>query len=79
MCDFSGRPLIGKSKLAELEKELSGYFMQDAGDTMKGTLNMSGNSITNLATPINNADAANKSYVDSNIVSGGGTLYLKLD
>jgi len=35
------------------------------GGPLSGTLNMTGNYITNVATPINNNDAANKIYVDS--------------
>jgi len=31
-----------------------------AGDTMSGVLNMNNNAITNLATPVNNADGVNK-------------------
>ena len=35
------------------------------GGVMSGTLDMGSNSITNIASPINNQDAANKSYVDT--------------
>jgi|TARA_R100000482_G_scaffold124770_2_gene78931 hypothetical protein len=46
-----------------------------AGDAMSGDLEMSGNKITGLGTPTTDTDAANKTYVDSNIssaVSGTG-------
>ena len=36
-----------------------------AGDTMSGTLNMGGNTISNLADPVAGTDVANKQYVDS--------------
>lgn len=36
-----------------------------SGDTMNGTLNMSGNAITNLPAPINASDAARKADVDA--------------
>lgn len=35
------------------------------GDSMSGILNMTGNYITNLATPVNPADASTKAYVDN--------------
>lgn len=36
-----------------------------SGGTMTGAINMGNNKITNVASPTNNADAANKQYVDS--------------
>ena len=45
-----------------------------AGDTMTGALNMGNNKVTNLSSPTVNTDAANKSYVDSQIQSEGSSL-----
>lgn len=40
-------------------------YVNVAGDTMTGDLSMGGNSITNLATPVNGTDAVNKDYADA--------------
>ncbi|WP_339848756.1 hypothetical protein [uncultured Dokdonia sp.] len=40
-------------------------YVEVQGDTMVGDLNMSNNSVLNIATPVNGADAANKAYVDT--------------
>lgn len=45
-----------------------GYLSQEGG-TMTGNIDMSGNSITNLKTPVNDGDAAPKGYVLP--ISGG--------
>lgn len=45
-----------------------GYLSQEGG-TMTGSINMSGNSITNLKPPVNDGDAAPKGYVLP--ISGG--------
>ena len=59
-------------------------FVQKAGDTMSGDLNMGTHKVTGLATPTGNTDAATKQYVD-NAVSGdylptsGGTMSGNID
>lgn len=45
-----------------------------AGDTMTGALNMSSNSITNLAAPTNANDAARKTDVDAKVSKSGDTM-----
>lgn len=40
-------------------------YVNITGDTMAGTLNMNGNSVTNLAAPVNANDAVTKNYVDA--------------
>lgn len=49
-------------------------FVAKSGDTMTGILDMGGNRITNLAMPTLDDDAANKSYVDTQIaaITGSG-------
>ncbi|MFP5385561.1 MAG: tail fiber domain-containing protein [Bacteriovoracia bacterium] len=42
-----------------------GNYVEIAGDTMSGNLNMGGNTVTNLAAPVASSDAATKQYVDS--------------
>lgn len=45
--------------------DLSGVYVDVAGDTMTGALNMGTNKITNLGTPTDTADAVTKVYVDT--------------
>lgn len=40
-------------------------YVEVQGDTMVGDLDMSNNSVLNVATPVNPGDAVNKAYVDS--------------
>jgi hypothetical protein len=59
-----GNSLVTQSNLTTL---LGTYYLPESGGTMAGTLNMGGQSLTNLATPVNPSDATTKSYVDSSI------------
>lgn len=45
--------------------DLSGVYVDVAGDTMTGALDMGTNKITNLGTPTDTADAVTKVYVDT--------------
>ena len=58
-----------ENDLAALEG-LAGGALPKSGGTMSGAINMGSKKITNLATPTNSADAANKSYVDGKRLSG---------
>ena len=44
--------------------EMSNLFLPKAGGSMGGILDMNGNRITNLASPVNDGDVATKGYVD---------------
>ena len=44
--------------------EMSNLFLPKAGGSMGGILDMNGNRITNLASPVANSDPATKEYVD---------------
>jgi hypothetical protein len=48
-------------------------YVDAAGDTMSGDLNMGSNKITNLADPTVDADVANKNYVDDTITTSLAT------
>lgn len=45
--------------------EMSNLFLPKAGGSMGGILDMNGNRITNLASPVNDGDVATKGYVDN--------------
>tara|TARA_R110000868_G_scaffold138792_1_gene353186 strand:+ start:1523 stop:7789 length:6267 start_codon:yes stop_codon:yes gene_type:complete len=46
---------------------IGGGAVRAAGGIMTGDLNMTGNFVTNLSTPVNGTDAANKNYVDAQV------------
>lgn len=48
--------------------------LSKSGDSMTGPLNMSNNSITNVKSPENTQDAANKQYVDSAVQTVSDTV-----
>jgi hypothetical protein len=60
-----------------------GTAVQKSGDTMTGDLDMGGNQIENLGTPIANTDATTKDYVDTNLAgkldTSGGTMSGDID
>ena len=62
---------------------LVGTAVQKTGDTMTGDLDMGGNQIENLGTPIANTDAATKDYVDNalggKLDTSGGTMTGDID
>jgi len=59
--------------LADLTQDLDGRYLELAGGTMTGEINMGSDKITNLLDPTNAQDAATKAYVD-NLVDGGLTF-----
>ena len=64
---------IDTSKLADG----ANFVKKDGSITMTGNLNMGSQSITNVATPSNGTDAANKSYVDTQITNVTGLFTSK--
>jgi len=50
---------------ADITALVDATYVNVAGDTMTGNLNMGGNSVLSVAAPTNDTDAANKAYVDS--------------
>ncbi len=61
--------LTASKDLTFLTSSETPEYLPLTGGTLKGTLNMSSNKITSLATPTNTNDATNKEYVDTNISS----------
>ncbi len=55
-----------------IEKDVASKVSK-SGDTMTGSLNMSGNKVLNVGTPTANTDVANKQYVDN--VTDGAKAY----
>ena len=43
-------------------------YVKKSGDTMSGNLNMDNHMITNVKTPINDNDVANKGYIDNHLI-----------
>jgi hypothetical protein len=60
-----------------------GTAVQKTGGTMTGDLDMGGNQIENVGTPIANTDATTKDYVDTNLAgkldTSGGTMSGDID
>lgn len=50
--------------------EADNTYVAKTGDSMSGALSMGNNKITDVASPTSAGDAANKGYVDGNIVTG---------
>jgi len=57
------------------------FLRRDGTNTAVGTINMTGNTFTNVSSPENDHDAANKAYVDNNagIWKTGGEMLGNLD
>jgi len=62
--------------------QMNGIFLRrDGTNSALGTINMTGNTLTNVSNPVNEHDAANKEYVDENvgISKNGDTMLGDLD
>jgi len=55
------------------------FVINSTGISAYVPLNMSSQKITNVANPTNSTDAANKGYVDSQVVSGGSTKNIYIE
>lgn len=52
---------------ADITALVDATYVNVAGDTMTGNLNMGGFTVTGLAAPVNGSDAATKNYVDASV------------
>jgi hypothetical protein len=59
---------------ARLDTVEANYVKKDGTVAMTGDLNLDGNSIINVATPVASTDAANKGYVDTQIAALGNAF-----
>jgi len=64
---------------AEAAQATADLKLSKGGDTMSGTLNMGGQLISNLATPVSGTDAVTMTYADSKLSKAGGTMTGALD
>jgi hypothetical protein len=62
-------PAGARSNLGLIAGGAGDIWVEKAGDTMSGNLNMDSNLIVNVGDPVSGADAVNKAYVD-NIATG---------
>ena len=70
----NGELTLGRTgALADLTEDLDGRYLELAGGTMTGEINMGSDKITNLLDPTNAQDAATKQYVDDSVA--GGLIY----
>jgi Head domain of trimeric autotransporter adhesin len=64
--DTFGRVTGNTTVLAsDITSLVDATYVNVTGDTMSGALNMGGNLISSVATPVSGTDAANKNYVDA--------------
>jgi len=57
------KPHVNEAPVTQLQDT---FLRRDGGNTAVGTINMTGNTLTNVSKPIHDYDAANKIYVDEN-------------
>jgi len=80
MVDYWGRAVGSNVSSSDFKNYINKY-----GDKVYGVINMQGNEITNLPNPLNDFDAATKSYVDTTsyffmpLIGGTVTCDLILD
>ena len=70
-------PVQETSSAVAQSTQLNDIFLRrDGTNTVIGTINMTGNTLTNLNNPVNDHDAVNKVYVDENagISKNGDTM-----
>ena len=67
-CTCADNTLVSKSYLDTRLAGLDAIYVNESGDTMDGELKMSRNKLTGIPNPTEESDAANKKYVDDQVV-----------
>ena len=61
------RTVVQETTVSDLSvAEMDDYFVRrDGSNSVIGSINMTGNTLTNMSSPVSDHDAANKLYVDT--------------
>jgi len=73
---YYGRARTKETSAVSLEQMSDTFLKRDGTNTVIGTIDMTGNTLTNVSTPVANHDAVNKIYVDQNagVSKSGDTM-----
>jgi len=64
----------GKSSGSSVNIDSSSFLKVDGSKAMMADLSMGSKKVVDLATPVNDTDAANKAYADTKLSLAGGTM-----